>query len=45
MELEGINLDEDFLKLFLVELDSDIKKLEIEIYEVVGEIFNIVFLK
>ncbi len=41
MELEGINLDEDFLKSLSVELDSDIKKLETEIYEAAGETFNI----
>jgi len=41
MELEGINLDEGFLKSLSVELDSDIKKLETEIYEAAGETFNI----
>ncbi|MBW2938599.1 DNA polymerase I [Aureisphaera sp. CAU 1614] len=41
MELEGINLDKGFLKSLSVELDSDIKKLETEIYEAAGETFNI----
>lgn len=41
MELEGINLDEGFLKSLSVELDSDIKKLETEIFEAAGETFNI----
>ncbi|MEZ4777846.1 MAG: DNA polymerase I [Flavobacteriaceae bacterium] len=41
MELEGINLDEDFLKALSVQLDNDIKTLENEIYEAAGETFNI----
>jgi DNA polymerase I len=41
MELEGINLDENFLKLLSVELDNDIKILEATIYKEAGETFNI----
>lgn len=41
MELEGINLDEDFLKKLSKELDSDILALEKEIYKEAGETFNI----
>jgi DNA polymerase-1 len=41
MELEGINLDKDFLKKLSVELDKDIKRLETEIYNEAGEEFNI----
>ncbi|RDK88246.1 DNA polymerase I [Marinirhabdus gelatinilytica] len=41
MELEGINLDKDFLKSLSSELDSDIKNLERSIYEEAGEEFNI----
>lgn len=41
MELEGINLDEDFLKGLSVELDKDINRLEGEIYKEAGEEFNI----
>lgn len=41
MELEGINLDENFLKSLSSELDSDIKNLEKAIYEEAGEAFNI----
>jgi DNA polymerase-1 len=41
MELEGINLDEDFLKSLSSELDSDILNLEKGIYEEAGEQFNI----
>lgn len=41
MELEGINLDENFLKGLSVELDKDIKRLEAEIYKEAGEEFNI----
>jgi len=41
MELEGINLDEDFLHSLSVELDSDIKSLESKIYTEAGEEFNI----
>ncbi|MEZ4857605.1 MAG: DNA polymerase I [Flavobacteriaceae bacterium] len=41
MELEGVNLDENFLKTLSVQLDSDIKKLEAEIYQAAGETFNI----
>ena len=41
MELEGINLDSDFLNSLSGDLDSDIKRLEAKIYEVAGEEFNI----
>src|SRR5690554_238369 len=41
MELEGINLDADFLKSLSGALDSDILRLEQEIYEEAGETFNI----
>ncbi len=41
MELEGINLDEDFLKNLSEELDKDILQLEKNIYEEAGETFNI----
>ncbi len=41
MELEGINLDEEFLKKLSVELDKDILQLEQNIYEEAGETFNI----
>ncbi len=41
MELEGINLDEEFLKKLSKELDTDILQLEKHIYEEAGETFNI----
>lgn len=41
MEMEGINLDEGFLKELSLELDADIISLEKEIYEEAGESFNI----
>ncbi len=41
MELEGINLNEDFLKKLSLELEKDIQKLEQEIYKEAGETFNI----
>ena len=41
MELEGINLDEAFLKKLSTELDKDILQLEQHIYEEAGETFNI----
>jgi len=41
MELEGINLDEEFLKKLSKELDTDILQLEKDIYEEAGENFNI----
>ena len=41
MELEGINLDQDFLKSLSIELEEDIKKLEASIYKAAGEHFNI----
>ncbi len=41
MELEGINLDNDFLKNLSEALDKDILQLEKNIYEEAGETFNI----
>lgn len=41
MELEGINLNKEFLKDLSVDLDRDIKHLEEEIYNEAGETFNI----
>ncbi len=41
MELEGINLDVDFLKSLSKKLDEDILHLEKTIYEEAGQIFNI----
>lgn len=41
MELEGINLDKDYLNSLSVVLDSDIHSLEAKIYEAAGEEFNI----
>jgi len=41
MELEGINLDEDFLHSLSSKLDADILNLEQEIYTEAGEEFNI----
>jgi DNA polymerase-1 len=41
MELEGINLDEKFLRSLSADLDRDIKELEEKIYEEAGEKFNI----
>ncbi|MCB0398881.1 MAG: DNA polymerase I [Winogradskyella sp.] len=41
MELEGINLDKDFLHQLSEELTNDIANLEKSIYEAAGEEFNI----
>ena len=41
MELEGINLDKDFLKGLSDDLTTDISNLETSIYETAGETFNI----
>ncbi len=41
MELEGINLDKDFLNSLSNELNNDILNLEKSIYEAAGEEFNI----
>ncbi|GAA3646021.1 DNA polymerase I [Flavivirga jejuensis] len=41
MELEGINLDKNFLNSLSEELNKDITSLETKIYEVAGEEFNI----
>ncbi|RRQ49436.1 DNA polymerase I [Maribacter algicola] len=41
MELEGINLDIDFLKSLSKDLENDIANLEQQIYESAGEEFNI----
>ncbi len=41
MELEGINLDNEFLNSLSEELNKDIASLEAKIYEAAGEEFNI----
>lgn len=41
MELEGINLDKDFLHSLSEKLNLDIKELETKIYKEAGETFNI----
>tara|TARA_R110002049_G_scaffold176384_1_gene343582 strand:- start:2481 stop:5342 length:2862 start_codon:yes stop_codon:yes gene_type:complete len=41
MELEGINLDKDFLNSLAEQLNTDIANLEKAIYEAAGEEFNI----
>ncbi|MBT8375321.1 MAG: DNA polymerase I [Bacteroidia bacterium] len=41
MELEGINLDANFLNSLSAQLDNDIKALESKIYAAAGEEFNI----
>lgn len=41
MELEGINLDKDFLNSLSEALENDIKTLEENIYKAAGETFNI----
>ncbi|WP_300026242.1 DNA polymerase I [uncultured Maribacter sp.] len=41
MELEGINLDKEFLNSLSEDLNNDISNLEKKIYEVAGEEFNI----
>lgn len=41
MELEGINLDKDFLNSLSEQLNTDIANLEKRIYEAAGEEFNI----
>ncbi|WP_299243967.1 DNA polymerase I [uncultured Aquimarina sp.] len=41
MEIEGINLDEEFLQSLSSALDNDIKALESKIYTEAGEEFNI----
>ena len=41
MEIEGINLNTDFLNELSVDLTNDIKRLEQNIYEQAGEEFNI----
>ena len=41
MELEGINLDKDFLNSLSEQLNTDIANLEKNIYEAAGEEFNI----
>jgi DNA polymerase-1 len=41
MEIEGINIDVDFLKGLSVDLTDDISRLEKSIYEKAGEEFNI----
>jgi len=41
MEMEGVNLDVDFLKTLSGELDQEIRALEMKIYETAGEKFNL----
>jgi DNA polymerase-1 len=41
MELEGINLDKEFLQGLTEDLDKDINNLETKIYQEAGESFNI----
>ncbi|WP_297702914.1 DNA polymerase I [uncultured Eudoraea sp.] len=41
MELEGINLDKEFLHSLSKDLENDIKNLEVKIYKEAGEEFNI----
>lgn len=41
MELEGINLDKEFLNSLSEDLDNDIDGLEVKIYQEAGEEFNI----
>ncbi len=41
MEMEGVNLDTGFLSQLSKELDTDIQKLELQIYETAGEKFNL----
>ncbi|MGC4041090.1 MAG: DNA polymerase I [Flavobacterium sp.] len=41
MEMEGINLDEDFLKKMSVDMQKDIAEFEQKIYEEAGEKFNL----
>ncbi|HMI06866.1 MAG TPA: DNA polymerase, partial [Flavobacterium sp.] len=41
MEMEGINLDVEFLKSLSGELENDIKTFEMKIYEKAGEKFNL----
>ncbi|QBA63282.1 DNA polymerase I [Muriicola soli] len=41
MEMEGINLDQEFLNSLSEQLDTDIKTLEEKIYQEAGETFNI----
>jgi DNA polymerase-1 len=41
MELEGVRIDEQFLKQYSEELEKDILRLEAEICEIAGEKFNV----
>ena len=41
LEYEGINLDQDFLNKYSVELEKEIKSLEKEIHDEAGLVFNI----
>jgi len=41
MEMEGINLDADFLKLMSIEMQKEIDLFEQKIYETAGEKFNL----
>lgn len=41
LEYEGINLDENFLNQYSIELEAEVKKIEKEIHDEAGLIFNI----
>lgn len=41
MEMEGINLDEDYLKKMSIDMQKDIAEFEQKIYETAGEKFNL----
>lgn len=41
MELEGVRLDEGFLKTYSGELEKDIRQLEQEVHALAGETFNV----
>ncbi len=41
MEMEGINLDEEYLKKMSIDMQKDINEFEQKIYETVGEKFNL----
>lgn len=41
MEIEGVNLDEDYLKKMAVEMQKDINALELKIFETAGTTFNL----
>ena len=41
MEYIGISIDEDYLKVLTCELDSNLSELEIKIFDIAGEKFNL----